>query len=81
VTPVVLDGTEQTPATHLRTWDESTRTFLIDTAETTTFLGTETLYIKVTTKGSRFFYKEITTIIQCGNEVVNAPSAPVSITV
>lgn len=37
----------------LRTWDESTRTFTIDTADNTTQLGTETFYILMTTRGNK----------------------------
>jgi hypothetical protein len=63
------------------TWDESTRTFLIDTAEETSKLGEETFYIKITTRGGREFYKEVKTTLTCGNEVITEPSAPIVLTV
>lgn len=61
----------------LRTWDEPTRTFTIDTADNTTSLGTETFYILMTTRGNKKVYYPVETLIVCGKEKMYHPTDPV----
>jgi hypothetical protein len=65
----------------LRTWDETSRTFLIDTADDTTQVGTETFYIVITTRGNRKFYYQVKTTVECGNEIITYPGGAYTFTI
>lgn len=59
----------------LREWDETKREFLVDTADDTTKLTTETFYIEIRTRGNRKRFYEVTTKIICGNEKIIYPTS------
>jgi len=65
----------------LRTYDESTRTYTIDTADDTSKLGTETFYVEVLTYGGVAVYKQNTITLECGDETVSKPTNAVSFTI
>ena len=54
----------------LRSWDESKRSFLIDTADRTAKLTTETFYVKVTSRGNRSAYYPVESTLLCGRETL-----------
>jgi hypothetical protein len=60
----------------LRSFDDQTRTFLIDTADDTSKLGTETFWIEIKTRGKRSSFMQVQSTVECGDEVISFPSSP-----
>ena len=66
----IADDSTKTYHKSLRSWDESKRSFLIDTADRTAKLTTETFYVKVTSRGNRSAYYPVESVVLCGRETL-----------
>lgn len=60
----------------LREWNPAKREFLIDTADDTTKVGTETFYVQIRTRGNSLRYYEVKTSLICGKETLTVPDKP-----
>ena len=74
--PDSTTNSDSTFVSLFRTWDCNTRTYLIDTADNTTLLTTQVVYIMVKSRGNVEQFYPVRVTVTCGNEIIYHPLLP-----